>query len=193
MNVYLDGEFQISISAEVAMGSHLRVGRELSPDDLRALESDDLAWRAREAALRLLSYRPRTESELRRRLRTKDFPSEIIERCTRTLVASGLVDDGGFARSYVRDRLRARPSGRARLLAELRRKGVTEAEAESAVDEALAEISETELDLARRATGKFARRRAEDPARRRRRLYGFLSRRGFPSDVITRVIEETDG
>ena len=48
----------------------------------------------------------------------------------------------------------------------------------------------SELDLAREAVAKWSPRSGEDPQRARRRLYGFLARRGFGGDTVRQVIDE---
>ena len=50
----------------------------------------------------------------------------------------------------------------------------------------------SELELARAAVAKWARRSGEDREKARRRLYGFLSRRGFGGDTVRQVMEEID-
>jgi regulatory protein len=101
------------------------------------LVDDDLRWRAREAALAFLAYRPRSRGETQRRLYGK-FPPAIVHACLDQLAAEGLLDDGAFADAFVRDRLLLRPRGPARLRDELRGKGVGGDVAQAAVTRGLA-------------------------------------------------------
>lgn len=201
VNVYVDGEFRCGLALEIAYGGGLRVGDEVTEETLAALEREDLVWRAREAALNLLSYRARSAAELRRRLRRKDFPDDVVDRCVADLAAKGLVDDAAFAASWVRDRVRGRPRGARRLVQELRAKGVDQETAAAAVQETLAAEDVTELELARDAASAWARRAfggrgaparmdAESRQTAKRRLYGYLARRGFAGKVIRVVMDE---
>ena len=190
VDVYVDGEPRLEIAADLAFSEHLRAGDEVTDDALAALARRDEAWRAREAALVLLSFRPRTAAELHRRLRQKGFASDVAEACVAGLGDLGVVDDAAFARAFVRDRVRLKPTGARRLARELRAKGVDADTVEAAIDDAVGADGEAELDLARRAAAKWRPRAGEERDRARRRLHGFLARRGFGPDAIRAVLEE---
>jgi len=190
LNVSVDGEFRFALAQEIAFRAGLRVGDEVDEERIRALEGEDLSWKAREAALNLLSFRARTGSELRQRLRRKEFPDEIVEACVAELVEKRLVDDSAFAETFVRDRVRLRPKGRRRLVQELRSKGVDAETADAAIGEVMEREEVSELDLAREAVARWAPRPGEDPQRARRRLYGFLARRGFGGDTVRELMDE---
>lgn len=199
-NLFVDGEFRCGLAAEIAYAEGLHVGREVSEALLRDLERKDQLWQAREVAFHLLSHRSRTAAELRRRLRRKAFADDVIEECVAHLTERGFVDDEAFAAAFVRDRLRSRPRGVRRLVDELRERGVAPDLAEGIVERTLADEGASELDLAREVAAKWARRtlgsgerRRSDPWEQRRRLYGYLSRRGFGSDVVHTVLEEVLG
>lgn len=190
MNVHVDGEFALSVPLEVVLRRGLRTGTEIDDAGLATLARDDQRWRAKQSALNLLSYRQRSETELRRQLLRRRFLPDVVEECVVDLRNAGLLNDDLFAATFARDRRRRRPIGRARLEAELSAKGVeaeTIARVLAQLDE---EEGETEIDLARHALRKFPTRAGEDPMRRRRRLAGFLGRRGFGAEVIAEVIAD---
>lgn len=194
--VYVDGDFRLEAAAGVIRDLGWSIGLSVSSEDLRTLDRAEQDHAAREAALRLLSFRARSRSELRSRLLQRDFAPETVERCLVALEESGLVDDAAFAESFVRDRVRLRPRGRRGLQHELRRRGVDPSTAEAAIEEVfeLEEVDELHLatELAQRwkkCTSPRAIRRAEagDPQARakvRRRLRGYLARRGFSAEVV---------
>jgi regulatory protein len=190
VDVHVDGVFRMSLSAELAYGAALRTDDLVTPERLEQLEAQDQAWRAREAALNLLSYRPRTESEMRRRLREKGFAPGVIADCLAELVERGLLNDATFAESFVRDRLRFRPRGTELLVQELRTKGVDWETARATVNEVLQEEEVSETELARQAAAKWAPRGGEIRLRARRRLYNFLARRGFGPEAVREVVDE---
>ena len=68
VNIYLDDRFAFSLEAEVAVREGLKVGQELATDQIEALARLDSVQRCLNVATRYLSYRPRSESELRERL-----------------------------------------------------------------------------------------------------------------------------
>lgn len=190
VNLHIDGEFRLGLAAEVAWSAHLHVGDEIRAEQLADLERRDAAWKAREAALALLSFRPRTRIELQRRLKEKGYAPDVAEETVDALVGMGLVDDSSFAEMFVRDRVRLRPKGARQLTQELRAKGVDVETAQAAVGEVMEREDASETDLARRAAARWRPRTGEEPLRARRRLHGFLARRGFGGDAIRVVMDE---
>ena len=191
LSVFVDGEFRMGVAAEVALAANLRVGDEVDEARLLELERRDRTWQAREAALRLLAVRPRSAVELARRLRMKGYGAEVAEEVIGRLRELGLMDDAVFAGMLARDRVRLRPQGSRRLANELRQKGVDEETARTAIRETMEGEETDERELARRAAARWKPRPGEEPGRARRRLHGFLARRGFDGDVIREVMDET--
>ena len=195
----------IELALDVMERSGIHVGDDVTAKDLAQLREDDAKWSVRQAALHLLSYRPRAEQELRRRLRSKGFPPALVEWCLRLLEEQGLIDDHAFASAFVRSRIRLRPRGRFRLAQELRQKGVSAEVAEQAIDQAFNNEETSEQALACAAARRWLDRqgstlieslaatdRPDERERARRRLHAFLSRRGFGSDVIRVGMEEAE-
>ncbi len=184
VNVSVDGRFALALGAELAAQHGVRPGRELTPGELSALAQEETRRRALESALSLLSYRPRSERELRDRLRDKRFDPDTIEKTIGRLRELGYVDDASFARFWTETRQTLRPRSRRLLVSELRRRGVSG----SAADEATAGISDEEA--AYDAAGRRLRALGGlEYQRFRERLGRFLTRRGFSYDVARRVIE----
>lgn len=143
----------------------------------------------REAALRLLTVRERSESELRSRLRKKGYRPDIIDEVLARLSATGLQSDQRFAERYAEGAV-TRGIGSSRIRMGLSSKGVDRELAASTA----AEKPEAEEERARAlARQRAARMSSLEPAVRVRRLLGLLARRGFPADVCRRVATEAGG
>jgi regulatory protein len=186
----VDGEEVLVLADEIAYRNGLAVGDEIDKANLARLKCEDAAWRARDAALKFLAGRQRSERELRDYLSKGGYESDTIDACLRDLRSIGLLDDVEFARAYIRDRLRFRPTGRSGIVAQLKTKGVGTEETANLFEEVAAERGESELELARRAVLKVRRGPRDDSARLRRRAYAFLMRRGFGSDTASQVAAE---
>ncbi len=142
--------------------------------------------------MKLLSYRPRSESELRRRLQGQGCPPEVVESTLNKLKRAGFVEDRLAARLLAEDRLLSRPRSRRLLARELQDKGFSPELADRAARGALPELSEREL--ARRALqGKLGLWRGLPAEKRMRRAYSFLLRRGFSPQLAREVVEEALG
>jgi regulatory protein len=184
VNVYIDGQFAFGLAAIEA--AHLQVGQTLSANDIARLQRQDEVEKAYERALNFLSYRPRSEAEIRRNLRKKKVKDEVIDEAVDRLTRAGLLNDREFARYWVENRLQFNPRGARALRYELRRKGVPT----SIIDDALANLDETEA--ARKVAEAGARRLTNLEAREfRRRLGAYMARRGFSYAVIKPLVEET--
>jgi regulatory protein len=181
-NVYIDGEFAFGLAMVEA--AKLSTGQLLTDADIEALKQFDEVERAHEAGLNLLSYRPRSEQEVRRRLGRKGFSEAAIEEAVQRLLRAKLLDDEAFARYWISNREQFRPRGEFALRQELQRKGISL----RIIDGLLEDVDEAE-NAYRAATKRLARWQRMDPGERERKLSGYLARRGFSYDVIRDVWE----
>jgi len=189
VTVSLDGAFAFGLSWTLVVQYGLQVGQYLSERDVEELRTADEAERAVQAGLRLLAARPRSEHELRERLRRKGFCRPAIETAVARLRHWRYLDDAEFARQWIAHRQGSGPRGRRLLEMELRAKGVDPATASAAVE--AAEVDEE--TLARRVALKHRERLTGlDPMIQYRRLAGVLQRRGFEWAVIRHVLETID-
>lgn len=152
----------------------------------------ELLAKARLAALRLLKVRPRSEAELRRRLADKGFGAGVVDGLVAELKSKKLLNDAQFAQYFVTDRMNMKPMGRRALLMELKAKGVEASVATQAVETASEGRSEFETAL-ETARSRASQLKGLAPDAAKRRLFGFLNRRGFSADVIYKVVKEVTG
>jgi regulatory protein len=192
VNVYLDGEFVFGLAAIYAAG--LRVGQPLSDGEIAQLQEADLLERTYDRAVRFLSYRPRSEAEVRRNLREKEVEPAVIEAVVERLRSRRYLDDAEFARYWVENRQRFRPRGVRALRHELRLKGVNPATIEEAVGEV--EAGSLAYQAARPQAERQAALAQSDPPAFRRRLIAFLVRRGFDyadaRDAVNQLARELE-
>ena len=144
----------------------------------------------REAALKLLERTRRTRVDIARRLREKGFATAIVTEVLDRLVEVGLVDDVEYARAWLAGRWGRRSAGWRRLQQDLRAKGIADKDIERARELIAGRDGAPDEDAAAAKVIAQAKRRfaALDERTRRQRLYALLSRRGFDSDVIRRVL-----
>jgi len=183
VNIFLDGKFAFSLDAEVAAREGLQVDQELSLGQIEALTKADHFHRCLNAAVHYLSYRPRSESEIRERLQRRGFDGASIEAVIARLKEQDLVDDMAFAQFWKDNRQSFSPRSRWLTGFELRRKGV----AEDIIDQVVDTIDDA--DSAYQAAQNKARGLAlSDYQSFRRRLGEYLKRRGFGYEVINQTI-----
>ncbi len=147
--------------------------------------------RAKNAAYRFLSYRPRSYAEVEKKLHDKGFNRTVVQDVLSDLVRLGYVDDEAFANQWVRGRVRLRQIGRHRIKQELKDRGLDSEVIRRVLGGVL--TADLEIETARQAAErKLSTMKALDRETRRRRLAGFLERKGFSYDVIGGILKNTD-
>lgn len=195
--IHLEGGEPFEVMLEALERSRLGVGDVLPSDLKHLLLNTDADIRVRDAAMNLISYRARTRAELQRRLRQKGFRPARIDLCLDRLTEKGFIDDEAVAGAFIRDRLRHRPRGKARLAAELRAKGVDGDLAKHTIDRVFEAEETSDITLAREVAEKWVARQnaavlqalasdgnSTERIRALRRLNGYLARRGFRGDAL---------
>jgi len=181
VNIHIDGNYAFGLAKITA--AWLKIGQELSDDKIASLQTEDGRERAYQQAMLFLSYRARSESEIRQNLSKHEFPQEVIEQTLEHLRENQLADDGQFARTWVENRSTFRPRSRRALQMELRQKGLSDEAAQSALEGLDEEVLAYEAGL------KKARRlQSEEWSGFRKKLSEHLARRGFPYSVIASVV-----
>lgn len=156
----------------------------MHPLPLRRPQTPSDPW---QSLIRLLRYRPRSISEVRRRLTAQGFDRETIEETINKAEAAGLLDDRLFARLWVEDRLLHHPLSRRAIAQELAEKGIAPEIASVVLEEHYPPEKEEEIALDLAQT-RLARYQGLEPARRVRRTVSFLTRRGFNAALASRVV-----
>lgn len=183
VSIFLNGSFAFSLGREVVEERGIQPGQVISDSQAEELVGADIFGRCYNAALRLLSYRPRSEAEVRTRL-SRRFDSETIEGVILQLRARQMIDDTAFATFWREERESFSPRGKRLLKVELRYKGIDP----EVIDEVLDGIDDEES--AYRAAQKRGRTLVkEDYQTFRRKLGAFLRRRGFSYEVVSRTTE----
>lgn len=139
-------------------------------------------------ALDLLSQRPYTARDLRRKLIQKEIPAAEADAVVGRLQEAGLIDDAKYALAYARTKMLGSGASRRRIKQELARKGVKGEVATDAVEQVIVdEEVDTKAVIERVARKKIASMGDLEPLVLRRRLFAFLARRGYDPDEIIEV------
>jgi len=191
-SVFLDGEFAFGVHQDLVVKHGLRVGRSLTPEEQQQIEHDDQYVRAKQRALDYLAHKPRTEEEVRRKLRRQDIAAPVVEDVVARLYELDYLDDEEYAHGYVRNRFSSKKYGPVRIRRELVERGIERHTADAAVDEFFAE-QDVEAAARGHAEKRWARLSDEEDIRRRKqKLYRYLRRRGFTSTTITPLLDELE-
>jgi len=183
-NLFVDGQYALSLALSLAQEKGLHPGMTIDEAELQGLRTEDERRTAYEAAINLLSYRPRSEKEIRQRLRRRSVAPEVIDETVERLRAAHYLDDAAFAQFWRESRETLSPRSGRLIRSELLFKGVDIDTATSTVEDL------DDEEAAYRAAAKRLKSLKDDDCDVfRRRLGGFLTRRGFSYDVVRRTLE----
>ena len=185
--IFLDGRYFHSVDAGCIPKFGLRVGLEIDIEVLQKLIEADEGMRAKNCALELLSDQSYSKSQMIDKLSQKGFSPQAIDITLEDLEYLGHIRDEKFAQKWVDRRQRSKPKGKKMLQHELVSQNIDKA----TVDRVLAGIDNAEeTDTALQLAQKQAQRyQSLPPEVAKRRLHGFLLRRGFDFETIQSAIE----
>jgi len=180
VTVFVNGQRAFVVGVDVA--ATLRKGEELSESKLEALKRADERNRAYQAAVRFLGFRARSEMELEGYLIRKGYRRETARKTIDRLVQETYLDDRAFARLWIENRERFRPRGAYALRCELKQKGV----ADEIIENALVDFDEENAAWLA-VTGKMSSWRGLTLSDLKKKMMGFLHRRGFDYETSQNV------
>jgi regulatory protein len=196
-HISLDGDYAFTLDGATLVAEGLAVGMELSEEDITRLRAAAEERRIYDAALSFLTARPRSRTEVRRRLlrprpNRQTAAPEVVDRVLARLERMGLLDDHEFSEFWVEQRERFSPRSASAVRFELRQRGVAREITEETVD--------SDQDEERALAAGRQRLRSLgglDYETFRDRLGPFLLRRGFSYTIARQVTmslwEETHG
>ena len=205
--IFLNGAPFVVIHASLIEKFGLRIGLEIEAEAIEKIIAADEVMRAKNYTIRLLreekddtatdaseDSRPRikpktyTKSEIAQRLEREGFSGEAIEVSIAELIRLGHIRDRKYAENWIARRQKSNPRGKTLLRQELIDKGIDK---ETAVQVVATVETEDEAEVALQIAQKRMKQYKRLPTHvAKRRLHGFLVRRGFGSDVVRQVLEQ---
>lgn len=139
-------------------------------------------------ALRFLSYRPRSEKEVRDKLKTKNVEPEIIDKIILKLKEKKFINDEEFARGWIESRLRFKPRSARLMKLELKQKGIEEETINKVINDEGLMINDVESakKLVEKRIGRFRNLPKQEIYQK---LGRFLASKGFSWDTIKKAID----
>ena len=166
-NVYLDGQYSFSISLDNLVSFSLKIGDTISEEKISEIKNVEGYLRAYDRALTFISYRKRSEKEVKDKLKSLEFEEDVVEKTMDRLKKNSFIDDVDFTLSWIINRNRLKPTSRKILFTELYQKGIEK----SIIENELAGISnEEEVE----------------------KIKKYLYSKGFSWDMIKKVVNDKE-
>lgn len=186
INIYINDEFAFGLMMEIKYKYDLKEGMELDEDYIQKVLKEEELSKAKDQALKFLTYRQRSKKEIINKLKSKGYEEDIIENTLSYLEEYGLVNDVEFAKAFMRDKINLNKFGPTRIKYELYKKGIDD----SIIEEVLEEDDEEYTRALVLAKKKLPSYKKDDKKAIYRKLGGFLQRKGYSYDCINRVLKE---
>lgn len=134
---------------------------------------------------KFLKIRPRSELEIRQKLKYKKFSESEINKQISNLKKQDIINDKRFAQFWINYRTEYKIRGKKFIEFELKQKGIKK----EIIDDLLQNYNEAEsiLEIARE---KYQLLKNENPIKRKQKLFGYLLRRGFSYDIARNAIND---
>ena len=142
---------------------------------------------AKRIAFQFLKVRNRSEVEIRQKFSQKKINQEVVEQTIAYLANLKLINDRQFARDWISMRL-SKPYGLKRIFFELRQKGIKDDLIKEEF-ERMNGIYNEQNAITLLAQKRLAKYKNLELPKAKRRVFEFLSRRGFSLDSIKEAIE----
>ncbi|BCJ85746.1 regulatory protein RecX [Effusibacillus dendaii] len=189
VNLFVNEEFVLSIQLELAYQLRLRVGMDVTAEDVDLWKQQEEQSNAYELAVRYLSARARSRQQVTDYLARKSIAAETIEYVLGRLESFGYLSDNKFATEFVRSRILNKPRGKRMIRWELQQRGVAKDVIEQAMDEY---VDEAEA-AARLIAKKSSFHKQNDPQIDRQtafKIAQYLARKGFKRSTIEAVLRD---
>lgn len=197
LNLFMDGQFKLSLDIAQVVNLGLKVGMEVSVERLAELEQESAFGKLYAQALNYCLVRPRSVRELRDYLQNKSLPAnyktrrgevkqrpglapELTERVLLKLQQKHYLDDVKFAAWWVENRFRTKGVSSRRLRQDLVSKGVSN----EIIEQVLTELQRDDVSELAKIIAKKARRYPD-----RHKLMRYLTSRGFNYEDIKQAID----
>ena len=182
-SIFIDGQFAFTVSEGIFFQHNLEEGGELSDKQIKELTTADEFDKAKQAAVNLLSFRPRSIKEVSNRLIHKGWNKDLADRVTGELVDKGYLNDEEFAAIFARDRAKNKCLGPVALKSELIKTGVAQKIIEQTIEAVYSKYPADEL------IQRLMKKRGIDldvplVKKEKQRFINLLKRKGFTWDQM---------
>ncbi len=190
-SVFLDNEFAFGLDQDVVLKFGLKKGDDLNEQQIEEILLSEERKSAKERALNFLSYRDRSEKEIRTKLKNVGYEANIIDWVITELKRIQLINDQKFALSYAQSHIITRPMGEYLLRRELQQKGIDPELIEQTIEKVYQEKDQFSM-ASELASLRKKQLKNIGEMKTKKRVSDFLLRRGFSWEIVSQVLEQWD-
>lgn len=188
VNLFLDGEYAFSISAELVYKEGLKLNSEIDSERIRIISEGENLIKCKEAALRIIEKTYKTEKEVRAKLKLKGYDDNSINKSIEFLREYKYINDVEYTKAFINDKLKTFGSQKIKYL--LIQKGISK----EIMNNELSNLDKENekgiaLDIAKKKLN-IIKKKENDKYKISGKLYRYLISKGYESDIIKYVVKE---
>ncbi|MCE5220674.1 MAG: recombination regulator RecX [Clostridium sp.] len=188
VNLFLDGEYAFSLSAELVYKEGLKTNDEIDSEKLKILVEHENLIRCKNSALRIIEKSYKTEKEVRDKLILKGYEDNSINKSIEFLKEYNFINDSNYTKAFIHDKLNSQ--GSQKIKYKLIQKGISKeiiAEELSNLDKGNEKnvafnIAKKKLDI--------IKKKENDNYKVSGKLYRYLISKGYGYDVTNEIVKE---
>lgn len=188
-SIYIDDKFYMGVNQDVVLKHFLTKGMEVDEEFLNDVIKTEEKNKAINTACNYLGFKPRSEKEVRDKLRDKGFEDEIIEDTIDFLYKYKYLNDYDYGKALINDKKNFKKAGKNLLKQELYKKGIDKDMILELVEETYDYDEEYRMAY-EVCLKKYKLIKNEDRNAIYRKLSSLLARKGYAFDIINKVIKE---
>lgn len=187
LNIYIDDEFAFGISVDIFVKYNLKKDQEIEDEFIKEILLAEENNKAITLAVKYLALRQRSVKEVKDYLKRKGYEDNLIDDTISYLEGKNYLNDYEFAQSFIRDKSYLNKYGINKIRYELMNKGVSREIISKTLRFDTDEEYNNAIELANKKMKSY---RNQDRDSIYRKLGGFLQRRGYRYDTVSKVLRE---
>ncbi len=189
-SIYLDGEYSFGIYENVLIKYGLTKGMKIEEDFLEDVLKKEEQECANNYGLRLLNFKMRTEQEIRRRMKEKEYTEDVVDTTIEYLYYLNYLNDEEYASKFIKDKSNLKNMGKERIKRELYAKGIDKEIINNQIEEIVDDDDEYEKATEMAIKKLETTYKNDDKNAQYRKLGGFLQRKGYSMNIVFKILKE---
>lgn len=185
--IEIDGEFAFVLYKGELSVYGIKENCEIKEEDYQEIMTKILPKRAKLRAMNLLKSRTYTTMQLTEKLKTGGYPSQIIKEAIDYVASFGYINDSRYAYDFIEYNKESKSKNR--IIADLRRKGISGDMAEEAWEEV---VGEDRQEIEKQQIIKLFEKKHFSPQnatlQESQKMMAFLYRKGFAIETIRNAL-----
>ncbi len=183
--VFIDEQFAFVLYKGELSRFHIKVDSEVTSEEYQIIKSEVILKRAKKRILYLLEQMPRTEQQLRDKMKQNYYTSDMIDEAVSYAKKYGYINDANYVSMYIQDKLNVK--SRKELYCLLLQKGIDKETIERELD--VVYEGDGESDAIRNLIRKKRYNYEEATEKETQKIYAYLMRKGFSYSDISSVLK----